>query len=466
MAFQIRRGLQQNLSSVTPAEGELLYTTDTKKLYVGNNQGTADLVTAPVTKVNGYPSSQYPNTEISLTTSDIPEPLIASNKYFTDERAQDAVGAALTAGTHSGITFTYGSTQDGANRIDATVTSRIASGDANTIGSIPYYDTASTLSYTTNLDWNNGTSTLTVKNGAIDVTAGNSNRKIFTSTTYANDHLSNSVSIRKARGNDLSPATIQTGDAIGVVSFDSYTTSGWGTSVRLVGSIDNRTVSAGIAPGLFTVFTQDTTGAEIPRLRADSSGIVWVGPYASTDAGSGAVFVRGAANTTLSTVATIAARNTSNTAGAGSVISLSRHRGTYASPTAVQLNDTLSVLKAGGWDGASGTASAPTITTAASIEVITEGNISTGVIPGSVYIKVANNSGVLGTVAKFQNPTAGSVGTLSVTGIVSASLGLQTASYTTGGLPTLNSDEAGMIVFDRTTNQFKGWTGSAWVTLN
>jgi hypothetical protein len=40
---------------------------------------------------------------------------------YTDENAQDAAASLLTAGTHTGITFTYGTTQDGANRIDATV---------------------------------------------------------------------------------------------------------------------------------------------------------------------------------------------------------------------------------------------------------------------------------------------------------------------------------------------------------
>ncbi len=44
-----------------------------------------------------------------------------TNLYFTDERAQDASASLLTSGTHTGISFTYTSTQDTANRIDATV---------------------------------------------------------------------------------------------------------------------------------------------------------------------------------------------------------------------------------------------------------------------------------------------------------------------------------------------------------
>ena len=36
MAIQIRRGLAAARTSITPLEGELLYTTDTKQIYVGD----------------------------------------------------------------------------------------------------------------------------------------------------------------------------------------------------------------------------------------------------------------------------------------------------------------------------------------------------------------------------------------------------------------------------------------------
>lgn len=61
MALQLRRGLEANRSSVTPAEGELLYTTDQKKVYIGDGttaggnllssdsvQAFADLASFPV----------------------------------------------------------------------------------------------------------------------------------------------------------------------------------------------------------------------------------------------------------------------------------------------------------------------------------------------------------------------------------------------------------------------------------
>ena len=46
MALKLRRGLSTNLSDVVPAEGELIYATDTKKLYVGDGTTDGSLLTA------------------------------------------------------------------------------------------------------------------------------------------------------------------------------------------------------------------------------------------------------------------------------------------------------------------------------------------------------------------------------------------------------------------------------------
>ncbi len=89
MPLQIRRGTnaERLAMSVPLAQGELLYVTDDQRLYIGNG-----------TTLGG----------VMITG-------------FTTEDAQDAAAGLFTSGTHNGITFTYGPTQDGANRIDATV---------------------------------------------------------------------------------------------------------------------------------------------------------------------------------------------------------------------------------------------------------------------------------------------------------------------------------------------------------
>lgn len=94
MPLQIRRGtnLQRQAMTQALANGELLWVTDDKKLYIGDG-ATLPNALPPVTG-------------------------------FTSEEAVDAVGAALVAGnaTNTNITFTYDSVpQDFNNRINAAV---------------------------------------------------------------------------------------------------------------------------------------------------------------------------------------------------------------------------------------------------------------------------------------------------------------------------------------------------------
>lgn len=94
MPLQIRRGtnLQRQAMTQALANGELLWVTDDKKLYIGDG-ATLPNALPPVTG-------------------------------FTSEEAVDAVGAALVAGnaTNTNITFTYDSVpQDFNNRINATI---------------------------------------------------------------------------------------------------------------------------------------------------------------------------------------------------------------------------------------------------------------------------------------------------------------------------------------------------------
>ena len=56
--------------------------------------------------------------DVASTTTDLPE---GANLYHTDERAQDAVGAAITAGVGDGVTLAY---DDAGNKINATNTDK------------------------------------------------------------------------------------------------------------------------------------------------------------------------------------------------------------------------------------------------------------------------------------------------------------------------------------------------------
>src|SRR6056300_1502559 len=90
MPLQIRRGTQAeaNVLASPPQNGELVYVTDSQQLYIGD--GTTLL--KDLMPVTGY----------------------------TDEEARNAAGAALSSGTHSGISFVN---DNPGNKINATLDS-------------------------------------------------------------------------------------------------------------------------------------------------------------------------------------------------------------------------------------------------------------------------------------------------------------------------------------------------------
>jgi hypothetical protein len=168
MALQIRRGPNAQRATTLLQTGEVAWTTDTKKLYVGDgvttggvnilaniagtgfvwNPSTEQLdlagstitgITADnVSETNGITPRLWYNatrgktdaqsifttsagaqhTGISFSWDDVNQKLSAT---VLTENAADAAASLFTNGTHTGISFTYGLTQDAADRIDAAV---------------------------------------------------------------------------------------------------------------------------------------------------------------------------------------------------------------------------------------------------------------------------------------------------------------------------------------------------------
>ena len=138
MSLRIRRGTNAQRAGITFDLGEIAYTTDTKKLYIGDGTTVGGKHVLATSAGNGFTFNESTQQiefsldnldldNLNLSTTGVPE---GTRLYFTTERAQDAVGAALVAGNpfNTGVTFTY---DDENNRITAVSTGAGNSGIAS-----------------------------------------------------------------------------------------------------------------------------------------------------------------------------------------------------------------------------------------------------------------------------------------------------------------------------------------------
>ena len=125
MSLRIRRGLDSQRLGIVFDTGELVWTTDTNRLYTGNS------VTPGGTNINSTLAgvglafnSTTQVIDLAATTNLIAE---STNLYFTVQRAQDASATLFTSATNSGISFVYDRV---AHTLDATISSQTIQDDS------------------------------------------------------------------------------------------------------------------------------------------------------------------------------------------------------------------------------------------------------------------------------------------------------------------------------------------------
>lgn len=386
MALQLRRGPTSQLTSITPAQGELIYVTDyashnVSPLYVGDGV-TAGGNPAGVYNVNGFTGA------VALTTNVIPEGGGGgNNEYFTATRASDAVGAMLAAGTLSGLTISYNSST---HAITITNPSVINTGTANSLAYWAANGTA--LSPSASITWNESGNNLNITNGNYSSINNYSGAQISTFSTYASNSASNSFTFRRARGTNVTPTVSVVNDQIQSINFQAYDGTNFVTASQITSNIAN-TIGSGIVPGDVRLFTADpSTGVLYPRLTSNYNGVT-IGPSTSADLGSGSLYIH---QTVSSSTASTAQVNNYYTDANGAGISLRKYRGTYASPTVVLQNDLLGSISARGFDGTSSTL-------AGRMDIFADSTISTGVVPGAIQFSTANSSGAMTLALKIDH---------------------------------------------------------------
>jgi hypothetical protein len=319
MALQIRRGTDASRAGTIFKSGELIYTTDQKDLWVGDNATTGGIQVAPVKSVNGSTGT------VVLTTTQLQE---GTNLYYTSARAKLDAGAALTGGNagNSGITFTWNS---GSQTITASVSAggyslpiaatstlggvKINAGGLSIDGAgllsvstpvstgvasqIPYYTNTNIVGPSgTGLTWattaqggyTGGQLTVTgvVDTGRINMTSdlatgglvintqqdGTSSVEVFSVLSAHNGSTPTSARFIRSRGTVASGTTLNSTDPIFGFDFIGGTSGTPALAAQLRATV-NGTVSSGVVPGKFVFSTADSSGALQNSFNVASDGI-------------------------------------------------------------------------------------------------------------------------------------------------------------------------------------------------
>jgi hypothetical protein len=288
MALRIRRGVDAQRSSRTFDQGEIVWTTDTRRLWVGDGitQGGIPVVD-PASfigfglEVNNDPESpDYGRIEVGgdLTTDYVPQG--TNNKYFSAVLAQEAAAELFVTGDHSNISFVYDeelgsisasvsldgvgltdvsadtSPQLGGN-LDLNLSDITGTGDINIIGSIEASGSITAAD-------GEVTGTLTAGGLVVPViTAEGPTFSIGTTASpiddfvvnlaenfqirqFLNEGSSGYVSSTLSRGSLTAPAAVQAGDGLGGFVMRAYTSSSnIGTVGALEFLVDDTAVIAG-----------------------------------------------------------------------------------------------------------------------------------------------------------------------------------------------------------------------------
>jgi len=413
MALQIRRGsnADRTASNFIPAQGELVYTLDTKDLWVGDGVTVGGTQIAPVKSVNGLTGT------VALTSDNITQG--STNLYYTGTQAKADVAASLISGNavNTGITFSYNSSTKVISAVVAN-SAAIASvqADANpalggnlSLNSYSINGTGS-INITGTITGTSIAGTLvsaiaTPVGGALTINASSqAPLNVVTLTTGSSTPW---VNIDSSRGTLASPSAIQAGDNISGLRFRGFTPFGATPGMQALALMN-----VALEAGSVTKFNFPATTLTIAT-----------GQNSDNNFGVATLNSQGTFNAPIFQV------------------------GTYAT-TAYPSGGPTTVLSAFQITGTAGQCSCATTTLKVGGTVLINGAFTGGSISGytsgpTLYYIITTN----GTTTFTLSTTSNGSGVTTTTGTPAG------ATFTT----TLSVPNKGMIIFDSTTN-------TLWVT--
>ena len=507
MALRLRRGTNAERQLITPAEGELIYTTDTKALYIGDGTTAGGVV---VQGAGGGGGTLGGLTDVTLGSITDGQVLAwsSSNNYWT---AVNPAGATLgNLSNHDDVIYPAGGAGWGMALIH----------DGSNFKAEQLYDSQVKLS----IVGSNSSLLVDHINNRIagDVYTGDI---VHSDNSVIIDNANKTATGLKLKHSDNSdaydPATkLFTGDIRGNAQVDLYddqlhkvfdrATGQWlgdlqgdifATDSSKVFSRDTATFTGnfdgsltGIVKG--SVFGDDSSllvdainskitgqvstqlgvlAGNIKMVSGSSKNIMFLQQndesnyltITTENASGGIVLAKstqvGGANATGDAYFTnfndntspgvmhIRTTNSNDTAASGGGIGVLRSRGTKSAPTAVQSGDQLGGFYSAGYNGTQ-------YKGASGLRIIASGTPTANHVPSNVELIVTDNSGNQETVFRVAQ-----------TEKVASFFGpanLVTFADNSARDTAITAPAAGMLVFNSTGNKFQGYDGSAWVDLN
>lgn len=433
MSLRIRRGTDTQRSGVRFDMGEIVWTTDLHQLWVGDGVTTGGVnITKKIASDIAGTGLTY-NTQTgridfggaTYTTDVIAEGTSPSRQYFTVERAQDAAAAIFTTGVHSHISFVYNTIQDEAGRIDATVS--LGLNDLSNVNIVGTPSQGQVLKYdTVTSKW--------IAGSDIDTDTGILAIVQDTTPELGGDLSLNSFDITGTGNIDIIGDITGTTASIGDLYFNSTTIDGGMFGVEITSNntspvVIKCTTDGGNASPSFTFeSSRGTVSTPVNTLADDVLGsFTFSGYHTGTYVPAAGIIVAwdSVANFSSNSPASVITFGAGNNDGSGSAMTFTGRTGTLAAP----------MISVG--DGS---------TTNPSIKFSSDASTDTGFFhPANGVIGVATDGNER---ARFDN------GGLRVDGFVKV-------AEVSGVLP--GPAEPGMIILDN--GVFKGYNGTAWVTL-
>jgi len=452
MALRLRRGTNSERGLITPADGEIIYTTDTKRLYIGdgtttggNPVDTAGTAFGSNVDLNNYDLTGTGN--INITGS-----ITATGNITADGNL--TLGGNLIIGDAASDTVSFLAKVEshvlpdvsGARNLGSS-TNKFNQVWANTIH---ITDDVIAPSVNANIVGDDSTVLLNRATGALNAIGTFKGQVQGTDNTTIIEPGAKTVTGTTITATTKMVAPLYEGgfkgEFNGSVFGDDSTLIVDGVNNRVV--LNNGTLS--FTDGVLDIASQAGIGKRLT-----------IGTNTDTET-QGINFKAGSVAGRIIEVESLA--NGTDSSG----ITFQVSRGTLASKTTLSGGDSLGSIKFTGNDGTN----VDTVSSMIQWSVEDGATPSDGVLPGKVYILATPDNG-----STWKGVTVDSAGRLCIngTGIATAELDVTGNSVVSGyskfgNLTTVERDaltaEMGMVIYNTTDNKFQGRTGVAWVDLH